>query len=421
MPTEVATTQPETAAPSAPAATPEKAPGKAPPVSQSSQIHDRSAKLIEKYAARAQIAADKASAEHGTVENRDRLEHGNGEHEHSTASDGTPPPEKPRAKDGKFGKDKTEASAETGEAGAHPKDSAPAEVSAETIDKVQKLVAEGKIEEALRKIGINQDGLTGKQWEAFRKDQTKAKAVIERQRGEVTNAYRTVEQTAAQLQQRYEPFERARAAWEAGNEDEAIHMVFGVDANELNRRQLQKLTTRDPKVAELEARLNREAQARQELEQRQSQQVQWHGAVQRTQQALTSLGDPRVTAALGEDPTFSQAVLSYTLQQANAGRSDITIDEAAHEVLNVVATQYQRMQKIFGASQTAPAVGGGKSANREGPTARVSGAKPKPQLSSRGASEAHAAPQLRGQALMDKYVRQAMAMRANELSDVADE
>lgn len=404
------------------ATTPAEAPAKS--IAQTAQEPDRSTKLLERYAAKAQIQANRELAKHDVEGNRDRLEEGDREHEASTADMPDRGP-KQRDKDGKFLKADKPAEAKPEKVES---EKPAAEPEAGTIAFAQKLVVDGKIADAMKAIGLDPEGLSGKAWEAFRKDNAKAAAKLERSRedatrarGEAEQAYRYVEQTAANLERQYGAYKAAHEALQAGDLDK-FAQALGTSFDELNRRALQQLSTRDPEVAKIRAELTEERRARAEESARAQQATQWTGAVQRTQQALSSMEDPRVTAALSEDPAFAPAVLTHLLETAKrTGDDSMTLDMAVNAVLGSAQAQYARMQKIFGGAQAPPAVGGGTSASREEPSRRVSPAKPRPQLTSRGAAEAHAAPKLRGQALLDKYVRQAQAAKEAELDRVADE
>lgn len=350
--------------------------------------------------------------------NNEKLAGGRDSDALSTAQDQNAP--KPRDKSGKFQKGAKEPAAEA--VAGEPTETqietaADATPSAETIDRIQKLVNDGKIPEALRAIGLDVDGLNGKQWEAMRKETSKAQAKLEARKTEINQRYQQVEQWAGQLEQRYQRYAVAEQALAAGDL-EGFARAHGTSFDELNRKAIQQLSTKDPRVAELEARLNREAQQRQELEQKQHQAVAWQRNVQVTQQNLAALKDPRVSAAMAEDPQFPAAVTAHILQRNDP---ELTFEEAARDILNAVAAQYQRMQKIFGGAQAAPTVGSGQSASREEPSRRVSPVKPKTSLSSRGAAEAHAETPLRGQALLDKYTRIAAAKRATEMAELTDD
>lgn len=344
------------------------------------------------------------------VENHDRLEDGDGDHL-------TTPGEKPRGGDGKF--KAKEASAPKPKA-----EPATAKAPAGGLAEITKMVADGQIEDALKAIGLAPEGLTSKQWEAFGHQSRKARAAAEKREAEVREAHARVEQMAGGLAQRFGRFAEAEKAYQAGDLDRAMQLAFNEGFDAVNKRAIAQMANQDPRVSQIQAELQAERRQR-ELERQQWQQNQ---EAQRLEQAreqyvadlssqLASLEDERITAAVEAEPEFVRRVFAIQAKHYRpASDSTIPTEEAAALALQEMEAEYARRAKIFGGGSPSPAVGGGKTASREGPTGRVSTVKPKTQLRTREAAEAHTQTPLRGKALMERYVRQAMAAQSQEVA-----
>lgn len=353
------------------------------------------------------------------MENRERLEEG--ERDVSTAKDSNAPAgteKTPRAKDGKFAK-----------AGEAEKPEGEKAAPAGGLASLQRAVNEGRIDEALRAIGLDEKGPTSKQWEAFNLQSKRAKAAIEKRAQEVAQREQQLTQIVGNLEQQYGRFRAAAQAYQAGDLERAAQLAFGEGFDAINQKAIRQMATRDPEVAQLRAELEQRDRQQAERERQAQEQArvahverQREGYVRNLAADLSSLEDSRITAAVEVEPDFVRRVFAVQAKHYDA-RTDETIPtaEAAEIALAELEAEYQRRTRIFGgASAAAPGVGGAKSAPRQGPSGRVSPVKPKTQLRTREGTEAHAEPRLTGKALMDKYVRQAIAGREQELAAMAE-
>ncbi len=167
------------------------------------------------------------------------------------AEDEVKPGAKERGADGKFKPAVPAAKVEPKAAAAPAAKAAPVATSVNAISELKELVSQGKIAQALAELGLDEKGLSGKQWEAFHKDVKKDRAAIERGKQEATNAYRQVEQIAGQLEQQFGRYRAAHAAYQAGDYDAAFQQAFGEDLNSFQQKAIQRMATRDPEVARL--------------------------------------------------------------------------------------------------------------------------------------------------------------------------
>ncbi len=342
-----------------------------------------------------------------------------------------PQSDKPRGEDGKFKpKDekaaKVEPVAKTEPTPVKEKP-APAEpVIPESIVALRDLVAEGKIADALKALGVDAEkGLTSKQWTAFRKDNEKAVARSEKVKAEAAAAYQHVERVAAGLEQQFGRYRAAQTAYQAGDFDAAFQYAFGEDLNSFQQKAISRMANRDPEVArlrqELQARDARQAQMAQQAQAQQEQQsIERERAdyIANLAKELTELDDPRIPRAAGRKD-FVQRVFAaqaaHLVVRRDGSEATISTREAAELALAELEQEYTGLRSVFdgegGAVKPARSSTGVKPGGKT-PTRPVSPVRPAVNLKTQEAAEAHREVPLRGKALLEKHVRlTAMALK----------
>jgi hypothetical protein len=403
----VTPTAPTQATPAAPEVAGKPAPG-TPEMAAYWAKQAAKAKLADDTAAADGLAAARAEGEPKTVE--------------STAVE---PTGRERGRDGKFkpkgktadGKqaakapvEETSDAGDAGESGGDDASAEPAELEGRTevpvpggLSAARKLVRDGDIAKALELIGLHPDKLESKQWGAFRQ---REKAAVERERSAVAKEEQ-LKSIARELNQKYSNFEQARAAYEAEDWDEAFKLAFNEDANAYQRKRVSAMTTKDPKVAQLEKELRalkaqREEDTRKQAEQHTEAERQQARAAHKVNlsKEMADCGDPRFERA-AKKPAFIQKI--FDIQERNFdGRTTLDAIEAAEQAWE------ELYEGVAGESSPTTAVPVSKPAGTAKTPVRQA-AKAATTLNPHEAAEAAPAPKLEpgSKELRDYYARKA--------------
>ena len=337
---------------------------------------------IAKYAKQAEDAtvASAEAAANGLAEAR-------GESAEKTA-DG----DKPRGADGKFlpakkandGKAKTEANAKAapkpaskapGDAADGAKPAKPAERGTDGpgsdggekghgIGRIKRLVADGKIADALAQIGLSPDKLAAGQWKAWRIENQKAMAKVEARRQEVEARHEATRADVRAIVEEFKPYVAAKQAYEAGDYEEFFKLTTGEDLNTFQRKALAKLhgapnVAKDPVVAELRKKneelmrgletFKAELQAKEQAAELSRLQAEYKTKLTGM---LADSDDARMARA-AEDPSFVEDVRKELLKHYDP-ETDTSIPEleAAELVLERIDQEAERAaarrRKLYG-------------------------------------------------------------------------
>lgn len=377
--------------------------------------------LIEHYikiAAKARLADDKAA-----LDGLAAAKAGDEPAEVTESAEG-----RERGKDGKFkpkpgkpAKLAAEAKPAEKQTTEAPIEEAPTEEPAQEsphigagLGNARKLVREGNIAKALELIGLHPEKLEGKQWGAFRQ---REKEAVEAER-RASAKEQQLAHVARQLHEQYSRFEQARKAYEAEDYDGAFKLAFNEDANDYQRKRVAAMTTKDPKVAQLERELREfKAQRAQEEQRRQDQ----HAEAERAQaqqsyksklsEELGDMDDGRF-ARVAKRPAFIQKVFDIQKQHWN-DRTGETID-----TIEAAELAWEELYEgVAGEPSTTAASPASKPAGTATTPVRQA-AKSATTLNQREAAEAAPAPKLApgSPELRDYYARKAQLALNGEAS-----
>ncbi len=317
---------------------------------------------------------------------------------------------KERGPDGKFLPKKgaeTKAKEAPKEAPAEPSEEPekPEPIAAGGLGQARKLVREGNIAKALELIGLSPEKLEGRQWGAFRQ---RERAAAERERQAMART-QEIDHVANQLAQKYERFERGMKAFQSEDYDEAIRLVFNADANEIARKRVHAMQTKDPEVVALKKMIQerdqrdaeRERVALVERERAELAQKQ-RAYVQALPDKILELGDERF-AAVANKRAFVRTIFNAQYEAHHAG-TPLSLAEAAEQawedLYDGVAGEVQPRTTV--AATTSKATGATKNPVRQAAKATTS-------LNTREAAEAAPATKLQpgSPELLAYYARKA--------------
>lgn len=246
-----------------------------------------------------------------------------------------------RGKDGKF---KPKAGAEAkpaevpaedpGEATEEPGELEQPEPIAASggLGQARKLIRQGYIAKALELIGLHPEKLAGSQWGAFRQREA---AAVERERA-ASAKEQELKNLARELHGRYSKYDQARAALESEDWDTAFKLAFDMDANDYQRKRVSAMTTKDPKVAQLEKRLRefeqkqaddqKQAETRRANEEREASKQNYKAGLSKD---LADSGDPRFSRAANKRAFIDKI---FDIQEKHYdGRNTLDLIEAAEQ------------------------------------------------------------------------------------------
>jgi len=130
------------------------------------------------------------------------------------------------------------------------------------LKSINESLPDGVREALARKLGVS-----SQQWEKVRRYEKQVKQ-------EAAAKDAKVNEISDQLLKRYEPFEAARQAFQAGQIDKAHQLVFGMSVDDLVRASVNERLDKNPEVERLKVQLEEERRERRAWEQQQQKQAE---------------------------------------------------------------------------------------------------------------------------------------------------
>ncbi len=298
-----------------------------------------------------------------------------------------------------------------------------------SLGKARRLVAEGKVNEALDLIGLKPDKIDHKAWKQWRINNEAVASAVKAQRDEVESGKAELDRVARQLSAEFKPLSDGKKAYEAGDYEEAFRLWTGEDLNSFQRKALQRMSNpgidKDPAFtairsenAELRKQLTdfitqqQEAQKTQSLEQRR--QERWQGMVE----ALKNSDDERIVTAADKGAFQKRVWQVLGRHYDEATDSTLPDTEAAEIAFEELTREYEEQGQIFGgkpADVVRDRVASNPATPDQGRNPARRPARAATSLSTSEAAEAAPDRKLRGKALLDSFIRRAQSERAREM------
>jgi hypothetical protein len=247
------------------------------------------------------------------------------------------------------------------------------------VNKLAALAKEGKFVELIRELGVDPDGtkVPSDRFAELRKATKREHDKIAGERAAFEATKAEVRQHTEQLVREFGPLVKARAALQEGDLVGALELFAGEDFDKLSEKALRQKLASDPETIKLKRKLEAREKADEDAKKVETQRAAEQRAQQieaqnltRVHQALTGSQDP-VVQAFADHKDFPNQVMRAWHHFHKTEGLDLTADEAAHKVIDVLRQANADVTRRLTASGGASTESSGQPATQAENTSRA--------------------------------------------------
>jgi hypothetical protein len=226
------------------------------------------------------------------------------------------------------------------------------------VEDLQKLAKDGKIEDVLRKLGIDPDGLNipANRFAEFRQMEKIERRKTDVARQQLAKDRSEVDSLIAKTLADHDGFAKARASYEKGDVLSALKHAFGDDFDRVVERAIKQQAGKDPELIALQRReelRDKQDQERQEAAKRAAfERAQSANVARYLEQVGAELVDSEdaLIAKAASRPQFINAVYQAQLIRFQQTGVEISPDDAAKQVIKTIQEAHLGWSEVFGSS-----------------------------------------------------------------------
>ena len=226
------------------------------------------------------------------------------------------------------------------------------------VEDLQALAKDGKYAEVLEALGIEVDGtrIPADRFAKFRKMQKQERDKLVAREAKIASYENEVRSVVNQVAEQYKPFAEAKKAWDSGDVVGAITAAFGVKSDEITDLIARQALAQDPELIKLKRQL--EAKEKREQEEQSRRQAETQEAektravtqyVASVKSSLEGSDDPQLAKIAGVKD-FPLHVYRAQLHYWNTEQREVSVEDAAREVLKIWRKDFELVRPIFAAS-----------------------------------------------------------------------